>query len=123
MGMWDIQPWDNDQAADWYAGFMGDTNFREHWLKGINESIEDGEADAVRAAAALFIMLGRVYIWPIEHYDNDLQLVITRLNAVMTCEEYQECEELVDAVKAEIQELENRQTPGYRVSNPRSTWW
>lgn len=22
MGMWDFEPWDNDEAADWYAGLF-----------------------------------------------------------------------------------------------------
>lgn len=123
MGMWDIRPWDNDQAADWYAGFMVQSNFRELWLAGINLQADSEDADAVRAAAALFMMLGRVYIWPIEHYDEDLALTISQLTKTLECPEYEECDELINIIKTEIQELENRRTPGYQAENPRSSWW
>ena len=61
--MWALQPWDNDQAADWFGGFMDRTRLRDEWLKGIQADPVD-EPDIVRAAAAVFVMLGRVYVWP-----------------------------------------------------------
>ncbi|MBA2114506.1 hypothetical protein [Bremerella alba] len=29
MGMWDFQPWINDEAADWYAGLFVAENFEQ----------------------------------------------------------------------------------------------
>lgn len=67
--MWDYKPWDNDGAADWYGDLMDNTKLRDAWLEGIKEDPIDSP-DVVRAAAGLFIILGRIYIWPIDNYDS-----------------------------------------------------
>lgn len=127
MGMWAFKPWDNDQAADWYGDFMESTNFREVWLRGINENPME-EPDIVRAAAALFVMLGRVYVWPIDAYDEDLEHSIAALEKVAKCEEYAESPELLDSIAVEIEELKTRRkkTPD-SASAPSSVnpmpWW
>ena len=105
--MWDFKPWDNDGAADWYGDLMDDTQLRKSWLTGINEDPVNSP-DIVRAATGLFIMLGRVYIWPIDEYDNDLELSINQLKRVSENEEYKEIPELIEIIKGEIVELESR---------------
>lgn len=110
MGMWALRPWDNDAAADWFGDLMDKTKVRAEWLKGINEDPSESP-DIVRAAGALFIMLGRVYIWPIDSYDADLERTITALSKVAICEEYRETPELVDLVQVEIDELKSRRSP------------
>lgn len=110
MGMWAIEPWDNDEAADWFGGFMGRTQLRREWLEGINADPVDGAA-VVRAAAALFVMLGRVYVWPIEKFHEDLELAIARLSAVVAGGEYDEPPELVEAIERELAELNSRSKP------------
>lgn len=123
MGMWDFTPWDNDGAADWYADFMDVTNFREHWIKGINEDPVDNP-DYVRAAASLFVMMGRVYIWPIDHFDSDLELTINQLKKVLECEEYAEVPELIEVIQSEVNELERRQGKlGDSSVSPTKPWW
>lgn len=127
MGMWAFMPWDNDQAADWYSDFMQSTNFRNAWLRGINsDPIE--EPDVVRAAAALFVMLGRVYIWPVKAYDEDLERTITALEKVAKCEEYQEVPELLEVIAVEIAELKTRRNVESGSAGTASTvkpkaWW
>ncbi len=127
MGMWAFNPWDNDQAADWYGDFMESTKFREAWLRGINENPVE-EPDVVRAAAALFVMLGRVYVWPIEAYDEDLEHSIAALEKVSNCEEYAESSELLEAIAVEIAELKTRRKKNPDLTadapsvNPKS-WW
>jgi len=105
--MWDFKPWDNDGAADWYGNLMESTQLRNAWLKGINEDPIDSP-NIVRAAAALFIMLGRVYVWPIDNYDNDLELTIKQLKKVAANEEYQDLPELIEIIQSEIVELKSR---------------
>ena len=73
--MWDIEPYDNDAAADWLGELMDSTKLREAWCKGISADLDDEQA-VLRAAVWLFIQLGHVYVWPIEHYEEDLELTI-----------------------------------------------
>ena len=110
MGMWALAPWDNDEAADWYGDLMDRTKLREAWLEGIGEDPSESPG-VVRAAGALFIMLGRVYIWPIENFDQDLERSIAALARVVACEDYQEAPELVAAINQEIEELKSRRKP------------
>jgi len=123
MGMWSTKPWDNDGAADWYGDLMDDTNLRKNWLAGINEDPLD-QADVVRAAAGLFVMLGRVYIWPINNYDEDLDLTIKQLKRVAKYDEYQDVPELMEMIHGEIVELESRVKKSTTKSPiPKKTWW
>lgn len=105
--MWDYKPWDNDGAADWYGDLMDSTKLRDTWLQGIKEDPIDSP-DIVRAAAGLFIMLGRVYIWPIDYYDSDLELTINQLEIVAENEEYKEIPELIEIISGELNELRSR---------------
>jgi len=123
MGMWAEKPWDNDSAADWYGDLMDDTNLRKNWLVGINKNPLD-QPDVVRAAASLFLMLGRVYIWPINDYDQDLDLAIKQLKKVAEYDEYQDVPELMEMILGEIEELESRIKKSTATSLiPKKTWW
>jgi hypothetical protein len=88
-----LKPWDNDEAADWFGDLMDRTQLRKEWLNGINADPVDSPG-VVRAAAALFVMLGRVYVWPIETFDQDLELTIVSLTALVEAGEYAEPPEL-----------------------------
>jgi len=123
MGMWNFKPWENDSAADWYGDFVDSTDIRKHWLEGINlDPIDD--ADEVRAAASIFIMLGRVYIWPIDHLDNDLELAIKQLEGTLESEENKEVPELLEMIHSEIDELKSRlQTKETKSNTESKPWW
>lgn len=105
--MWALAPWDNDEAADWYGDLMGETKLRQAWLKGISED-PSGSPEVVRAAGVLFVMLGRVYVWPIDSFDQDLELAITAMSKVADCAEFQEAPELKSLITTEIEELKSR---------------
>ena len=125
MGMWDIKPWDNDEAADWYGDLMDSCGIRQKWLQGIQSSLVD-KADTVRAAVGLFVMLGRVYIWPIENYDEDLELTISKCEALLEVDEYLECKELIEQINLELEELKSRRKPEAGASHPvpaKKSWW
>jgi len=121
--MWDLKPWDNDGAADWYGDLMDSTQLRKAWLKGINDDPSDSP-EVVRAAAGLFVMLGRIYIWPIDDYDADLDLAIRQLKKVAENEEYKELPELLEQINAEVIELQSR-LKGETPSEPtqEKPWW
>ena len=127
MGMWAFAPWDNDEAADWYGDFMDGTGFRDAWLKGIDADPEDSP-DTVRAAAALFLMLGRVYIWPIATYDQDLERAISALSKAASSDSYQEIPELRELIAQEIAELKGRRKQDDKGSalppaSESKPWW
>lgn len=123
MGMWALQPWDNDAAADWFGDLMDSTSLRARWLEGIRADPSD-EPEVVRAAGALFVMLGRVYVWPIDQYDQDLEIAIAALAKVAQADSFTENTELVAAIEAEIAELKTRrksaQAPSGESQRP---WW
>jgi len=126
MGMWDIKPWDNDEAADWYTDVMETCQIRKKWLEGIKADLTD-EFDTVRAAIGLFIMLGRVYIWPIETYDKDLELAISKCESLQKVDEYQESPELLEQIGFELEELKSRRKPNEGTQSQQMTtdkkWW
>ena len=126
MGMWAFAPWDNDEAADWFGDFMDGTQLRREWLKGIGADPMDSPG-VVRAAAAVFIMLGRVYVWPIKTFDEDLELTIQSLSSVAANEEYAESPELVAAIEQEVAELKSRRKPDKTSPSPAPVlarpWW
>jgi len=126
MGMWDVKPWDNDEAADWFGDLMDRTQLRQEWLNGIKADPAENPG-VVRAAAALFVMLGRVYVWPIKTFDQDLELTIASLAAVVEAGEYAETPELVAAIEQELTELKSRRKPTETSAAPPSglgkPWW
>ena len=126
MGMWAFAPWDNDEAADWYGDLMDRTKLRDAWLDGINEDPTDSPG-VVRAAGALFVMLGRVYIWPIKTFDEDLERTIAALSRVVESDEYQEAPELIALIDQEIEELRSRRKPSDQTTSTsqrdEKPWW
>ncbi len=65
MGAWGVQPWENDHAADWNAGFFADLDIGALWAAFKNYDAWD----EIRAACYVLQTLGRVYVWPAEHLD------------------------------------------------------
>ena len=107
MGMWAFKPWDNDLAADWYDEFMDETKLRTVWLKGIKKDPIE-EFEEVRAAVSIYLMLGRVYVWPIDHLDSDLALCIEQTEKMLSEPEHLEAEELIAQISEELTELKSR---------------
>lgn len=121
--MWGFMPWDNDGAADWYGDLMDQTKLRDSWLEGIKQD-PDESPDIVRAASGLFVMLGRVYIWPIDDYDEDLELTISQLQKVLENDSYQDVAELTDVIQGELSELKSRLKEPLSEHSPSTRpWW
>lgn len=105
MGAWGVAPWDSDSAADWYGDLFDELPLAakvEETLKADPEEY----AEEIRAAAALLIMLGRTYMWPVDDMDRHLELAIAQMEKVQAT--YEDEPELASAVAEEIAVLKSR---------------
>ena len=108
MGMWDFEAWGNDTAADWFNDII-DADFRKKWLETIDVEIDEDDFESVRAAIWLFTQLGRVYIWPINDYDEDLAKAIKAAETLIALEYLNdEMPEYVEKLKADLIKLKTR---------------
>ncbi|MEM9540550.1 MAG: DUF4259 domain-containing protein [Cyanobacteria bacterium P01_E01_bin.42] len=110
MGMWGIEAYDNDCAADWLSDLMDSTKLREAWLKGINTDLDD-EPEIPRAAVWLFVQLGYVYVWPIANYNKDLELAISVADRLRHDDYFLEVAGMKDKLEQEYSELVRRRHP------------
>jgi len=126
MGAWGYLPWDNDSAADWYGDLLDETKVADKVEATLKLDVTD-HYEEIRAAAGMVVMLGQVYIWPIDKLDAHLALAASKLEEILTLGEIQESPELTETIRGEIQELRSRiKTPekGSSPPKPPSTkWW
>lgn len=110
--MWGDKPWDNDRAADWFANLMHVTRFPDQVRAALllceREDISDEDTALLRAAVYCVLQFCRVYIWPIDHLDSDLDLAIKATRKILSDESYCYSEELTAQIHAELEELELR---------------
>jgi len=107
MGTWGIEPWDNDRAADWFGDTFERLKIAEHVAATLQLDPVDNHEE-IRAAASLLVMLGRAYVWPVERLDQDLSLAARKLEQLLAVPELNESEEIIAAIRQEIQELRSR---------------
>jgi hypothetical protein len=111
--MWGPKPWENDRAADWFAGAIEDSGIALHVRATLRKVLGvedwDDESQTARAASYVLVQLARVYMWPIDSLKDDLSLGITALERVLLDEEYIYSEEIKNEVLAELNELKVRQ--------------
>jgi len=110
MGTWGIEPWDNDEAADWFQALFQVTKLGERVEECLQRPLTGNMAE-IRAAAYVVLALGRAYIWPLESLDRCLPMAIARLQEIETLisdSESEEYRDILQAIVAEIQELLNR---------------
>lgn len=125
MGTWGIEPWANDDAADWYAGFWTAEDKPGYITSAIltaEPEDDEGELETVRAASHLLAALGRVYIWPIERIDEARAAVdraIQLLTQAISPEDpygfldlWDDDPEIKEAIEFEIGALKEIQRPG-----------
>lgn len=103
MGYWDIAPWDNDEAADWFGSLMQKTRLARHVEETLTLDVMNNSAE-IRAAAFIVRVLGKCYIWPIEDLDRHRALAADRLQAIIDEGVYEQ-DEFNDAIRNEIAEL------------------
>ena len=111
MGTWNNKPYDNDSAADWFAGLMDRTKLREDWLRSLKSYDLKDEPALARAAVWLFLQLGHVYVWPIADYDSDLELAISTTKSLSNNEELLDQSGMKKDIESELAELVSRRVP------------
>jgi hypothetical protein len=67
MGDWGKEPWNNDEAADWFHKFWKNSDFSVliDEIENFNETEE--RYDSFRAASYVLQTMGNPYIWPAKH--------------------------------------------------------
>jgi hypothetical protein len=105
MGAWGVAPWDNDSAADWFGDLFDEIPLAARVEETLNADPEE-YAEEIRAAAALLIMLGRTYMWPVDDMDRHLELAIAQMEKVQA--RYEDEPEFASAVAEEITVLKSR---------------
>jgi len=123
MGTWDIKPWDNDSAADWFGDIFDKTNLRNHVRHTLeNGDIED-EYEEIRAAASVVIALGHIYVWPIDHLDDDLKLAAEKLKQIVNGPLSGETD-FIELINKEISVLESRIiNKNQDEKDAKKPWW
>lgn len=83
MGAWGFDPWDSDEAADWFGEFMKHVDI--DFIIQTVEEVENNEYDYERIRAVSYIveMLGKSYIWPVDYYE-DLDKMVEKLINLLT---------------------------------------
>ena len=125
MGVWGKLPWDNDGAADWFGELFDRTKLARQVEDTLKLNVEDSHEE-IRAAASVLLFMGRVDIWPVQDLDRHLTLAADQLEKISGLDTIAESPEIVDEIKAEIQELRSRiKTPSsaqVSLSSPKK-WW
>jgi hypothetical protein len=107
LGAWGTAAWDNDDAADWFANLFAATKLADRVEKTLKEQDVEEYAGRIRAAAYVLVVLGRVYIWPINDLYRRLRLAIEKLEAIRQLKDYEDD----PTIAAEIAELRSRLQP------------
>ena len=108
MGTWDIYPWDNDTAADWFGELMDSTGFAERVGEALRRRPVDDHWEAIRAAGYILIHLGRVYIWPVNRLQDDLTVAVRQFEFIVQMLRRDDEPEFVQAVSNELERLRAR---------------
>lgn len=126
MGAWGNLPWDNDGAADWFGDLFDRTNLAKHVEDALKLDVNESHEE-IRAAAAVLLLFGHVYVWPLTDLDRQLTLAANRLEQISQMEIYTEAPEIVACIRDEIQELRSRiKEPGDATpppKPPKKNWW
>lgn len=118
MGAWDVEPWQNDAAADFFADFFRGIDFDNQIDAALNQT---DDPDVIRAACFLLQKLGRVYVWAgdpsklARHLDH----AVLRLEAMLDFnhpigiemrELWGETSEIFETIKGQIAEIQERRS-------------
>jgi len=122
MGIWGARRWDSDAAADWFGDLLSESGLAEQVERTLSLDVED-DFEEVRAAAAVLVLLGRIYVWPVEDLDRHLELAASRLEEIIERDLYEGDEELVATVRGEIDLLRSRVGGGSAEASENVRWW
>jgi hypothetical protein len=119
MGDWSVEPWGNDEAADWYYAFWENCDFSMLINEINNFDVHEERFDSVRAACYLLETIGIVYIWPSDYIDDLEPILIKAINILKNMinppdenwgflDMWGNDDSVIEEVKRQISVLENR---------------
>ncbi len=123
MGAWETGPWGNDTALDWFGDMMEKTGLAHHVEDTLHREINDddpGAADEIRAAVSVLVLLGHLGVWPIDDWEQHMNLAISRLEEVLVKDKAPGSEE---QIQAEISILKSRLTNPSLSHVKKVKWW
>jgi hypothetical protein len=84
MGAWNLTPWGNDKAVEWFNDFFKATQAHSFVEKVLYEmEVTGSNHEQVRAAISVILFLGRPEIWPIDSWHATVEMAIKRLDEIM----------------------------------------
>jgi hypothetical protein len=123
MGTWANKPWDNDAAADWFGDTMDEIGLAKRVEETLQLDIEE-HYEEVRAAAAVLVLLGHTYVWPIDDLDRHLELAAARLEEILDKDVFEGDEEFTQPIQEEIKVLRSRISGGVKAEEAdKVKWW
>jgi len=105
MGAWGDEPWDNDDAADWFAELIS-PKFVKQIDVALRKDPED-DYETVRAACYVLNVLGHNYIWPVDKLQPQLKLAVRALQQILEAGVLED-EKVVRMVRKEMKSLSDR---------------
>ena len=126
MGTWATAPWDNDSGADWFGDMFDNTKLADYVRRTLKDRDPQNDYDEIRAAASMVVMLGRVYVWPIDELHKDLSLAAEKLEVLLKVPELNESADIIASIQEEIQELRSRMKDSKSQPTQANTdrkWW
>jgi Domain of unknown function (DUF4259) len=105
MGAWGPEPWDNDDAADWFGDLFETVPIVDKVLEGLSD--ESGSVNV--AAIWMCVVLCRVYVWDIDRMDETLEAAINAADRILAGEDEERLLELWDNEPSQIARIQ-----GYR---------
>lgn len=86
MGAWGKEPWDNDKAADWF----GDLWDRFPLVNDVHVALGEPSGETAMAALWFCTELCRIYVWPIDRYEETLDHAIAAADRLLAGEDENE---------------------------------
>jgi hypothetical protein len=123
MGTWGTKPWESDSGAEWFAGMMQKTGLANYVEETLHREIDEdfpGDADEIRAAATILVLLGIGEVWPEDDRERHLELAISRLEEILS-KGYGGG--ATQQIRAEIAVMKSRLESKATGSVERVKWW
>lgn len=82
VGIWGIEPWANDAAADWFDTLFRATTLDRRIERTLRLPIRR-HVEEIRAAAYVVLTFGQPEFWPVDSYERCRELAINRLHEML----------------------------------------
>lgn len=130
MSDWGVRPWENDAAAVWFQQAIANGELPSAVERTLRLDISSHSAE-IRSAAAVLILLGRVFTWNGPHFQKHIKLAIARLEEILASGLYSEAPDVVEQISNELQVMHYRllqlgaSVSGEKICPPESLvkWW